>query len=85
MDNNLNNVRTLTSKFDNQNSCNRDLSVTEIGLKQVVNEQTKLISNLQDQLFAKDKRIRDLETKVKLLLRNTKLDLSLEPNGHSLA
>ena len=85
MDNNLNNVRTLTSKFDNQNSCNRDSSVTEIELKQVVNEQSKLISNLQDQLFAKDKRIRDLETQLKLLLRNTKLDLSLEPNGHSLA
>ena len=68
MNNNLNNVRTLTNKFDNRNSCSRVLSVTEIELKQVVNEQTKLISNLQNQLYAKDKRILDLETKVKMLL-----------------
>ena len=67
MNNNLNNVRTLTNKFDNRNSCSRVLSVTEIELKQVVNEQTKLISNLQNQLYAKDKRILDLETKVKML------------------
>ena len=88
MNNNLNNVRTLTNKFDNRNSCSRVLSVTEIELKQVVNEQTKLISNLQNQLYAKDKRILDLETKVKMLLRDTssqKLDLSLELTGHSLA
>ena len=88
INNNLNNVRTLTNKFDNHNNCSRDLSVTEIELKQVVNEQTKLISNLKDQLHAKDKRIFELETKVKMLLKNvpaTKLDLSLELNGHSLA
>ena len=85
MNNNLKNVRTLTNKFDNQNSCSRNLLVTENELKQVVNEQTKLISNLQDQLFAKDKRILDLENKLKMLFRNSKLDLSQELNGHSLA
>ena len=83
--NNLRNVRTLTNKFDNQVSCSKKISVSENELKQVVNEQTKLISNLQDQLFAKDKKILDLENKLKMLLRNSKLDLSSELNGHSLA
>ena len=89
--NNLNSVKYLTNKFDYRNNNNhQSLHVTpsETELKQLVQEQTELITNLRDKLEAKDKRIKELESKVKLLMKNAppaKLDLSLELNGHSLA
>ena len=64
------------------------MTPSETELKQLVQEQTELITNLRDKLEAKDKRIKELESKVKLLMKNVppaKLDLSLELNGHSLA
>jgi len=80
-----NSVKCLTNKFDFNEKKNSTKS--EIDLKQVVNEQTKLISNLREQLQAKDQKIKELEANMKLLLKNIppKLDLSLEMNGHSLA
>ena len=89
--NNLNSVKYLTNKFDyRNNNSHRSEHVTpsETELKQLVQEQTELITNLRDKLEAKDKRIKELESKVKLLMKNAppaKLDLSLELNGHSLA
>jgi len=80
-----NSVKCLTNKFDYNE--NKNSTKSEIDLKQVVNEQTKLISNLREQLQAKDQKIKELEANMKLLLKNIppKLDLSLELNGHSLA
>ena len=78
-------VTSLTNKFDFRS---KNIVTSETELKQIVNEQTKLISNLREQLEAKDKKIIELEKNVKILLENiptTKLDLSLELNGHSLA
>ena len=89
----LKSVKSLTNKFDIRNQTiirdSTNTATTEIiELKQVVNEQTKLITNLRGQLETKDRKIKELESHLKTLLKNipaTKLDLSLELNGHSLA
>ena len=81
-------VKSLTNKFDHHNYKESTNISSEVELKQVVNEQTKLITNLKGQLEAKDRKIKELESHLKTLLKNiptTKLDLSLELNGHSLA
>ena len=89
--NNLNSVKYLTNKFDYRNNNNHrseHVTPSDTELKQLVQEQTELITNLRDKLEAKDKRIKELESKVRLLMKNdppAKLDLSLELNGHSLA
>ena len=89
--NNLNSVKYLTNKFDYRNNNNHQselVTPSDTELKHLVQEQTELITNLRDKLEAKDKRIKELESKVKLLMKNAppaKLDLSMELNGHSLA
>ena len=80
-------MKTLTNKFDYRD--NKEVENTEAELKRVVNEQKKQICNLKDQVEGKDRRIQELEMKVKLLMRNNpaaNMDISSnELNGHSLA
>ena len=82
-----NSVKTLTSKFDYRD--NKEVEETEADLKSVVKEQKKLICNLKDQVEVKDRRIKELEVKVKLLLTNNpaaSFDISTKQlNEHSLA
>jgi phage shock protein A len=79
-------VKTLSSKFDFQE---KEVEGDKTNLKRVVKEQKKLISNLKDQVEVKDRRIQELEAKVKLLLSNNRaanLNISIKhQNGHSLA
>ena len=63
-----NSVKVLTSKFDYRD--NKEVEDSEVELKRVVNEQKKLISNLKDQVEVKERRIQELEMKVKLMIRN---------------
>ena len=80
-------VKTLTSKFDFQET--KEVEDDKTNLKRVVKEQKKLISNLKDQVEVKDRRIQELEAKVKLLATNNpaaNLNISIKhQNGHSLA
>ena len=63
-----NSVKLLTTKFDYRD--NKEVEDSEVELKRVVNEQKKLISNLKDQVEVKERRIQELEMKVKLMIRN---------------
>ena len=80
-------VKTLSSKFDFQET--KEVEEDKTNLKRVVKEQKKLISNLKDQVEVKDRRIQELEAKVKLLATNNpaaNLNISIKhQNGHSLA
>lgn len=78
-------VAELTSKFD---SIERKQNAnTKANLKQVVKEQSKVISNLKDQVGRKDQRIQELEEKVKFLLSNNQTSpLSMkQTSGQSCA
>ena len=80
-------VKTLSSRFDFQET--KEVEDDKTDLKIVVKEQKKLISNLQDQVEVKDKRIQELEAKVKLLATKNpaaNLNISIKhQNRHSLA
>ena len=80
-------VKTLSSRFDFQET--KEVEDDKTDLKIVVKEQKKLISNLQDQVEVKDRRIQELEAKVKLLATNNpaaNLNISIKhQNGQSLA
>ena len=80
-------VKILSPKFDFQET--KEVEEDKTNLQRVVKEQKKLISNLQDQVEVKDRRIQELEAKVKLLATNNpaaNLNISIKhQNGHSLA
>ena len=87
VDSGSNSVKTLTSKFDFQET--KEGEEDKIDLKRVVKEQKKMISNLKDQVEVKDRRIQELEAKVKHLLSNNpaaNLNISIKHQiGNSLA
>ena len=60
-------MKLLTSKLDCRD--NKLVEYAEVIIKRVVNEQKKLISNLEDQVEVKVTRIQEPEMKVKLLSR----------------
>ena len=61
-------VRSLTSKFDIKNSYETANSKEE--LKRIVKDQNNLISSLNSQLEAKEKRIKELEYTLKVVINN---------------
>ena len=88
VDSGFNSVKTLSSKFDFHQET-KEGEEDETNLKRVVKKQKILISNLKDQLEVKDRRIQELEAKVKLLSTNNpaaNLNISIKHHsGHSLA
>ena len=88
VDSGFNSVKTLSSKFDFHQET-KEGEEDETNLKRVVKKQKILISNLKDQLEVKDRRIQELEAKVKLLATNNpaaNLNISIKHHsGHSLA
>jgi len=83
----LTTVKNLTNKFDNINNNNSTTAGDEVKeLKNLVKEQATLINSLREQLKAKDQKMKDMESKMRVMMKqNSKIDLSLELNGHSLA
>ena len=69
-------VKVLASKFDSiENKSNES---NKVNLKQIMKEQSKLISNLKEQITSKDKRIQELEENIKhILCPNLEIALSM--------
>ena len=61
-------VRSLTSKFDIKNSY--ETANSKEKLKRIVKDQNNLISSLNSQLEAKEKRIKELEYTLKVVINN---------------
>jgi len=60
-------VKQLTSKFDGR--VENEEQISDVDLMRMIKEQSKLISNLKDQVEIKEKRIEELETALRILLK----------------
>ena len=72
-------VRGLACKFDSIEK--KNIGCTRTNLKQISKEQAKLISNLKDQVVSKEKRIQELENKIKLLMSPNEIKISMNESS----